>query len=87
MPLILPISDLGKSNEISELAHSEKEPIFITKDGYSDSVVMSSELYDELCDTSRIDRAIYESELETANGGEDVDAIKLFEELEHEFWG
>lgn len=87
MPLIMPISELGKSNEISELAHNEREPIFITKNGYSDLVVMSSELYDELYNTSRIDRAIYDSELETANGGEDVDAIELFKELDNEFFG
>jgi hypothetical protein len=48
---------------------------------------MSSELYDELYNTSRIDRAIYDSELETANGGEDVDAIELFKELDNEFFG
>lgn len=29
------------------LAHKEQEPIFITKNGYSDLVVMSSELYDK----------------------------------------
>ena len=46
MPLIMPIRDLRKTNEISEIAHKEQQPIFITKNGYSDLVVMSSELYD-----------------------------------------
>lgn len=42
MPIIKPISDLrNKSNEISELAHSLNEPIFITKNGEGDLVVMS----------------------------------------------
>jgi PHD/YefM family antitoxin component YafN of YafNO toxin-antitoxin module len=83
----MPLSDLCKSNEISEIAHKEREPIFITKNGYSDLVVMSSELYEELYNTSRIDKEIYESELETANGGKDVDAIELFESLEKEYFG
>lgn len=48
MKRIRPITDLRKTNEISDLAHSEKKPIFITKNGYSDLVVMSDELYEEL---------------------------------------
>ena len=46
MPLIMPIRDLRKTSEISELAHTKQEPIFITKNGYSDLVVMSAELYE-----------------------------------------
>lgn len=48
MPLIIPIRDLRKTSEISELAHTKQEPIFITKNGYSDLVVMSAELYEHL---------------------------------------
>ena len=48
MPLIMPIRDLRKTSEISELAHTKQEPIFITKNGYSDLVVMSAELYERL---------------------------------------
>ena len=46
MPIIMPIKDLRNTTEISNIAHKEQEPIFITKNGYSDLVVMSSELYD-----------------------------------------
>lgn len=49
MPLIKPISDLrNKSNEISELAHSTNEPIYITKNGEGDLVVMSMAHYSKL---------------------------------------
>ena len=49
MPIIKPISDLrNKSNEISELAHSSNEPIFITKNGEGDLVVMSISHYSKL---------------------------------------
>jgi len=49
MPIIKPISDLrNKSNEISELAHNSNEPIFITKDGEGDLVVMSISHYSKL---------------------------------------
>lgn len=48
MPQIRPITDLRNTTEISELCHAKKEPIFITKNGYGDLVVMSMETYEEL---------------------------------------
>ena len=42
MPLIMPIKELRNTTEISNIAHKEQEPIFITKNGYSDLVIMSS---------------------------------------------
>jgi prevent-host-death family protein len=46
MAIIKPISDLrNKSNEISELAHSTQEPIYITKNGEGNLVVMSIQEY------------------------------------------
>ena len=49
MPVIKPISDLrNKANEISDLAHRSDEPIFITKNGEGDLVVMSIAHYGNL---------------------------------------
>ncbi len=48
MPQIRPITDLRNTTEISELCHSRREPIFITKNGYGDLVVMSMETYEAL---------------------------------------
>ena len=55
MPLIMLIKDLRNTTEISNIAHKEQEPIFITKNGYRDLVVMSSELYDKFARMNRID--------------------------------
>lgn len=42
MPIIRPISDLRKkANEISRICHESGEPVFITKNGEGDLVVMS----------------------------------------------
>lgn len=87
MPLIMPIRDLRNTSEISDIAHKEQEPIFITKNGYSDLVVMSSELYDKFAKINRIDQAIYESELEVENGAEAVDADIVFAGLEKKYFG
>ncbi len=49
MPIIKPISDLrNKSNEISKLANDSNEPIYITKNGEGDLVVMSMNHYSKL---------------------------------------
>ncbi|MBI5184685.1 MAG: type II toxin-antitoxin system Phd/YefM family antitoxin [Nitrospinae bacterium] len=49
MPVIKPISDLrNKANEISEIARHHDEPIFITKNGEGDMVVMSMAHYGKL---------------------------------------
>jgi len=49
MPIIKPISDLrNKSNQISELANSSDEPVFITKNGEGDLVVMSMTYYNRM---------------------------------------
>ena len=87
MPLIMPIRDLRNTSEISEIAHREQEPIFITKNGYSDLVVMSSELYDKFVKTERIDQAIYESEAEMKNGGDSVDIDEAFAKLNAKYYG
>jgi len=47
MPQIIPIRDLKNTSEISDLCHSIAEPIFVTKNGYGDMVVMSMETYEE----------------------------------------
>ncbi len=49
MPIIKPISDLrNHANEISDLCKRENEPIFITKNGEGELVVMSHEHYEQL---------------------------------------
>lgn len=49
MPAIKPISDLrNKASEISQLVHESKEPVFITRNGEGDMVVMSMALYTRL---------------------------------------
>lgn len=87
MPLIMPIRDLRNTSEISDIAHKEQEPIFITKNGYSDLVVMSSELYDKFAKINRIDQAIYESEKEMEEGREAIDLDDAFERLNKKYYG
>lgn len=47
MPQIRPITDLRNTTEISNICHNTKEPVFITKNGYGDLVIMSIETYEK----------------------------------------
>ncbi len=48
MPIIRSISDLrNHANEISKLCHKSGEPVFITKNGQGDIVVMSQALFEK----------------------------------------
>ena len=48
MPEIIPIRDLKYTNAISQRCHETAEPIFVTKNGYGDMVIMSMETYEEM---------------------------------------
>ena len=47
MPQIIPIRDLKNTSEISEMCKKATEPIYITKNGYGDMVIMSMEMYEK----------------------------------------
>lgn len=44
----IPIRDLKNTAEISALCKQSPSPIFITKNGYNDMVIMSAEVYDRI---------------------------------------
>ncbi|MDO5573225.1 MAG: prevent-host-death protein [bacterium] len=87
MPHIMPIRELRNINKISDMAHKEQKPIFITKNGYSDLVVMSSELFAQFMKTNYIDQAMYESEKEIEEGGASIDVDDVFERLNKKYYG
>ncbi len=74
MPQIRPITDLRNTNEISEICHARKEPIFITKNGYGDLVVMSIETYESMVEIAETDAAITEAEAEYGQDSQLFDA-------------
>ena len=87
MPQIRPMTDLRNTNEISELCHAKNEPIFITKNGYGDLVVMSIEAYDKLIGNNEIDAAISAAEKEYAEDGVQMDAHEALSSLRRKHIG
>lgn len=64
---IVPIRDLRNTNEISERCKNTSEPIFITKNGYGDMVLMSMETYQRTVAMSEVYRKLMEAETELAD--------------------
>lgn len=61
---IVPIKDLRDTNQISERCKNSREPIFITKNGYGDMVLMSIETYERTLAMADIYRKLMEAERE-----------------------
>lgn len=87
MPQIRPITDLRNTSEISDACHARREPVFITKNGYGDLVVMSIETYEEMLDCIATDKAIADAEQEIAAGGQLLDAKETLGALRRKYFG
>lgn len=68
MPQIIPIKDLKNTSEISDMCHKSDEPIYITKNGYGDLVIMGMEVYENTMRQLKVYRDIEVSERQIENG-------------------
>ncbi len=65
MNIIRPVSDLRNHfADISKTVHDTKQPVFLTKNGYGDMVVMSMEAFVELQFESEVYLKLQEAERE-----------------------
>jgi len=82
MFLIRPVSDLrNRFTEISELCHSEDQPIFITKKGKGDLVVMSQAHYERLSSLLELYQQLGEAEALHAAGEQGITHGKIMRRL------
>lgn len=84
MPQIRPITDLRNTTEISEFCHGKNEPIFITKNGYGDLVVMSIETYEREIAIIDVYKKLAVAEKEIVNG-ELLDGNQIFNKLRSKY--
>lgn len=85
MPQIRPITDLRDTNEISETCHKISEPVFITKNGYGDLVVMSIETYEKQLALVEVYRKLAEAEKQLADEHSLLDAEEVFRRLRNKY--
>lgn len=84
MPQIRPITDLRNTTEISELCHNSQEPIFITKNGYGDMVVMSNETYEREIAAAEIFRKLLVAQKQI-DSGEGMDGESFLEQMREKY--
>lgn len=82
MPTIRPISDLRNNfTSISETVHTENEPVFLTKNGVGDMVVMSLSYYEEQMAKLELYQKLDTARKQIDKGAKGKDAKKLLKEL------
>lgn len=81
MPQIRPITDLRKMAEISSICHASQEPVFITKNGYGDLVIMSIETYERHFAIADIYKKLSVAEKQVEDGLPLIDGEKAFKKL------
>ena len=82
MPQIRPITDLRNTSEISDACHARREPVFITKNGYGDLVVMSIETYEKLVGKFELYKLLDEG-MEAMKKRKVAPAEDVFEKIEN----
>lgn len=68
MPQIIPIRDLRDTTKLSEMCNATNEPIFVTKNGYGDMVVMSMAAYEQRLAQIDMYSKIMEAKVQADNG-------------------
>ena len=88
MPTIKPISDLRNNfNQISEICHKDGEPVFITKNGQGDLVVMSMALYEKQQALLELYQKLGEAEAQSNAGVERISHKDLMNNLREKING
>lgn len=81
MPIIRPSSDLRNNyNEISNICHKTKAPVYITKNGAGDLAVMSIEFYEFLTSKYELYKEL-EKGLKSIEKGEIYSEEEVYDEL------
>jgi prevent-host-death family protein len=78
MPVIKPISDLrNKARQLSALCHASGEPIFITRNGEGDMVLMSLAAFERLQAQLDLYRQLDEAEADVRAGDRGVSVATM----------
>ena len=82
MPSIRPISDLrNNANEISDFCRQTREPVFITRNGTGDMVVLSMEEYERQQALIDLYSKLTVAEQEIAAGAEGEDFLTVASQM------
>jgi PHD/YefM family antitoxin component YafN of YafNO toxin-antitoxin module len=81
---IIPIRDLKNTTAISQMCQESTEPVYITKNGYGDMVIMSMKAYEEKLFMADVYSKLAEAET-AIEQGKTSDAHQGLEELREKY--
>lgn len=81
---IVPMRDLKDTVKIENLCLENKEPVFVTKNGYGKLVVMDIALFEQLMNEIYIAKSLKEG-LEDVKTGKTRDSKKVLEEIKTKY--
>ena len=84
MPHIIPIKDLKDTASISRMCKESDDPVYITKNGYGDMVIMSMKAYEERMLMQDVYTKLAAAE-EAIKAGEVEDARQLLARLREKY--
>ena len=88
MPSIRPISDLrNNANEISDFCRQTREPVYITRNGTGDMVVVSIEEYERQQAIIDLYGKLAVAEQEIASGAEGEDLLTIARQMRERVHG
>ena len=84
MTQIIPMKDMRDTTKISNMAHASDEPIYITKNGYGDLVVLSIENYESIMARQNVYDKIMKG-VRQADNGELLDGDEVLTSLKSKY--
>ena len=82
MNMIRPVSDLRNNfSEISRVVHETKQPVFLTKNGYGNMVVLSMEAFENLQFESEVYYKLKEAERQYAKDNKTHSTEEVLESI------
>ena len=85
---IRPVTDLrNKFSDISKLVHEKAEPVFLTKNGYGDLVIMSIETYERKLALVEVYKKLAEAEAQIKEGVPLLDGDEVLNEVRSKYVG
>ncbi|MCL2797544.1 MAG: type II toxin-antitoxin system Phd/YefM family antitoxin [Firmicutes bacterium] len=85
MAKIIPIRDLRKGAEISEYVKKSGEPIYVTRNGYGDMVILSMDAYEKQFAEGTAYTQILDSLEEVRNGARPIPIDDAFACIEAKY--
>ena len=83
----IPVNELKNTSNILKLCKETNSPILITRNGYGEAVIMSTETFDKLYEDVKLAVLINESIEDMRHGGKMYDGKTVLEEMMKKYGG